>query len=252
MTVTTTTDIRLKIKRKDSSDGESYWEEFSIPFRKNMNVISALMEIQRNPINSNGEKVRSVAWEYNCLEEVCGACSMKINGKVRQACSTLVDRLEQPISLEPMETFPVEKDLVVNRDRMFDALKKIKGWIRIDGTYAMGAGSLISSDDQQEAYKYSTCMTCGCCLEACPNVNSKSPFIGPQALGQTKYFNMHPTGAQQKHERLEVIIGEEGISNCGNSQNCVQVCPKEIPLTTAIAELNKDANRYALWSWLKK
>ncbi|WP_144475714.1 succinate dehydrogenase iron-sulfur subunit [Cytobacillus oceanisediminis] len=245
-------EIVLKIKRKDSSDSEFYWEEFSIPFRKNMNVISALMEIQKNPVNSKGKKVRSVAWEYNCLEEVCGACSMRINGKVRQACSTLVDRLEQPIQLEPMETFPVEKDLVVNRDRMFTALKKIKGWIPIDGTYSMGPGPLISSQDQQEAYKFSTCMTCGCCLDACPNVNSGSPFIGPQALGQTKYFNMHPTGIQQKNARLEVIIGEEGIANCGSSQNCIAVCPKEIPLTTAIAELNSDANRFALWSWLKK
>lgn len=246
------TTIQLKVRRKDQLDGDSYWEEFSVPYRKNMNVISALMEVQKNPVNTNGEKVRSVAWEYNCLEEVCGACSMKINGKVQQACSTLVDRLEQPIQLEPMDTFPVEKDLVVNRDRMFNALKKIKGWVPIDGTYPMGPGPLIPSDEQQEAYKYSTCMTCGCCLEACPNVNSGSPFIGPQAIGQTKYFNMHPTGSLLKNERLEVIISDEGIANCGNSQNCVQVCPKGIPLTTALAELNREANRYSLWSWLRK
>ncbi|RFU64554.1 succinate dehydrogenase iron-sulfur subunit [Peribacillus saganii] len=244
--------VQLKVRRKDSTTGESYWEEFSVPFRTNMNVISALMEIQKNPVNAKGEKVRSVAWEYNCLEEVCGACSMRINGKVRQACSTLVDRLEQPITLEPMDTFPVEKDLVVDRSRMFNALQKIKGWVPIDGTYGLGSGPLISADHQQEAYKYSTCMTCGCCLEACPNVNSGSPFIGPQAMGQVKYFNMHPTGSLQKNERLEVVIGEEGIANCGSSQNCVQVCPKGIPLTTAIAELNRDGNRYALWSWLKK
>jgi succinate dehydrogenase / fumarate reductase, iron-sulfur subunit len=244
--------IRLKVKRKDDKESESYWEEFSIPYRPNMNVISALMEIQRNPVNTDGEKVRSVAWEYNCLEEVCGACSMRINGKVKQACSTLVEKLEQPIRLEPMETFPVEKDLVVDRQRMFDSLQKIKGWIPIDGTYAMGSGPLISSNEQQEAYKFSTCMTCGCCLDACPNVNSGSPFIGPQALSQTKYFNMHPTGKLTKNERLEVVIGDEGIANCGNSQNCVEVCPKEIPLTTALAELNHEANRYALWSWLRK
>ncbi|PLR75911.1 succinate dehydrogenase iron-sulfur subunit [Bacillus sp. V3-13] len=248
----TATRIHLKVKRRDEKGGEHYWEEFEVPYRNNMNVISVLMEIQKNPINSKGEKVRSVAWEYNCLEEVCGACSMKINGKVRQACSTLVDRLEQPIQLEPMDTFPVEKDLVVDRQRMFDNLKKIKGWIPIDGTYSLGSGQLISSDLQQEAYKYSTCMTCGCCLEACPNVNSGSPFIGPQALGQIKYFNMHPTGALQKKDRLEVVISDEGIANCGSSQNCVEVCPKGIPLTAAIAELNRECNRYSLSSWLKK
>lgn len=244
--------LHFKIKRQNEADTPSYWEEFNIPYRPNMNVISALMEIQRNPVNTNGEKVRAVTWDYNCLEEVCGACSMRINGKVRQACSALVDNLEQPIILEPMSTFPVEKDLVVNRERMFDALKKIKGWIPIDGTYALDSGPKIMPNEQQEAYEYSTCMTCGCCLDACPNVNSNSPFLGPQAMGQTKYFNMHPTGASKKEDRMEVIIGEEGISNCGNSQNCVQVCPKEIPLTTALAELNKAANRYAIRSWFRK
>ncbi|MCQ6268381.1 succinate dehydrogenase iron-sulfur subunit [Fictibacillus sp. WQ 8-8] len=244
--------LRFKIKRQDDSDAPSYWDEFDIPYRPNMNVISALMEIQRNPINVKGEKVRAVIWDYNCLEEVCGACSMRINGKVRQACSALVDKLEQPIILEPMSTFPIEKDLAVNRQRMFDGLKKIKGWIPIDGTYALDAGPNIFPTEQQEAYDYSTCMTCGCCLEACPNVNSRSPFLGPQAMAQVKYFNMHPTGAMKKDERMEVLIGEGGISNCGNSQNCVEVCPKEIPLTSAIAELNKEANRYALKSWFKK
>lgn len=243
--------IRIKVKRQDNANQAAYWEEFDIPYRVNMNVISALMEIQRNPVNIKGEKVRSVVWEYNCLEEVCGACSMKINGKVRQACSALVDKLEQPIVLEPMSTFPVEKDLAVNRQRMFDGLKKIKGWITIDGTYALGAGPEISQEEQQEAYKYATCMTCGCCLEACPNVNDHSPYLGPQAMAQAKYFNMHPTGAKKKNERMEVVIGDEGIVNCGNSQNCVQVCPKEIPLTTALAELNREANRFALKRWLK-
>jgi succinate dehydrogenase / fumarate reductase, iron-sulfur subunit len=242
--------IRLRIKRQKDAQSAPYWEEFDVPYRPNMNVISALMEIQRRPVNAKGEKVSAVVWESNCLEEVCGACSMKINGKVRQACSALIDRLEQPIILEPMSTFPVERDLIVNRQRMFEALKKIRGWITIDGSYPLGPGPSISQEEQQEAYKYATCMTCGCCLEACPNVNDRSPYLGPQAMAQVKYFNMHPTGKLQKRERMEVVIGEEGIANCGNSQNCVQVCPKNISLTTALAELNQEANRFALKKWL--
>ncbi len=66
------------------------------------------------------------SWEMSCLEEVCGACSMVINGKPRQACTALVDQLEQPITLEPMTTFPVVRDLAVDRSRMFDALRKLK------------------------------------------------------------------------------------------------------------------------------
>ncbi|GAB7386457.1 succinate dehydrogenase iron-sulfur subunit [Bacillaceae bacterium] len=242
--------IRLKIKRQKDAQSVPYWEEFDVPYRPNMNVISALLEIQRHPVNAKGEKVSAVVWESNCLEEVCGACSMKINGKVRQACTALIDRLQQPVVLEPMSTFPVERDLIVNRQRMFEGLKKIRGWITIDGTYALGPGPGISQEEQQEAYKYATCMTCGCCLEACPNVNDRSPYLGPQAMAQVKYFNMHPTGKLQKRERMEVVIGEEGIANCGNSQNCVQVCPKNIPLTTALAELNREANRFALKKWL--
>ncbi|GAX90107.1 succinate dehydrogenase iron-sulfur subunit [Effusibacillus lacus] len=244
--------IHLKVKRQDRPDGEAYWEEFKIPARPNMNVISALMEIQKNPVNSEGQKTRSVVWEYNCLEEVCGACSMVINGRVRQACSALIDKLKQPITLEPMSTFPVVKDLAVNRSRMFEGLKTIKGWVPLDGTYSLGPGPRISQDDQQFAYQFATCMTCGCCLEACPNVNDRSPYLGPQAMAQIHYFNSHPTGAMIKRERMDVVIGEEGIVNCGNSQNCVQVCPKEIPLTQALAELNKDANRHALKRWLSQ
>lgn len=243
--------IQLRVKRQKSKGDTPYWEEFQVPYRPGMNVISALMEIQRNPLNAKGEKVRSVVWEYNCLEEVCGACSMRINGKVRQACSALVDKLEQPIVLEPMSTFPVEKDLAVDRSRMFDALKAVKGWIPIDGTYPLGPGPKISPEAQQWSYDFSTCMTCGCCLEACPNVNDKSPYLGPQALAQAYYFNMHPTGSMRKERRLDTVIGDGGIANCGNSQNCVQVCPKEIPLTTALAELNRDANKSALRRLLK-
>lgn len=243
--------IRIRVKRKEAPNQPDYWDEFAVPYRRNMNVIAALMEIQRNPVNSQGEKVRAVVWESNCLEEVCGACSMIINGKVRQACSALVDQLAQPIVLEPMSKFPVQKDLHVNRQRMFDGLKKINGWIPIDGTYSLGAGPLISQDEQQEAYKYSTCMTCGCCLEACPNVNGRSLYLGPQTMMQAKYFNMHPTGGKHKKERMDAVIGAEGIVNCGNSQNCVKSCPKEIPLAAALAELNREANVYAMQKWFK-
>ena len=76
----------------------------------------------------------------NCLEEVCGACSMVINGKPRQSCTALIDQLEQPIRLKPMKTFPVVRDLQVDRSRMFNALKRVKAWIPIDGTYDLGPG----------------------------------------------------------------------------------------------------------------
>src|SRR5688572_4521445 len=107
--------VQFIITRQDSPEGATYQEKFEIPYRPNMNVISALMEIRRNPVNAEGKETTPINWDMNCLEEVCGACSMVINGKPRQSCTALVDQLTQPIRLEPMRTFPVVRDLQVDR-----------------------------------------------------------------------------------------------------------------------------------------
>ncbi|MGM8215538.1 succinate dehydrogenase iron-sulfur subunit [Bacillaceae bacterium W0354] len=241
--------IRLIIQRQDSPDSQPYEEEFQIPYRKNMNVISALMEIRRNPINAKGEETTPVHWEMGCLEEVCGACSMVINGKPRQSCTALIDQLEQPVKLEPMHTFPVIRDLAVDRSRMFDSLKKVKAWVPIDGTYDIGPGPRMAESKRQWAYELSKCMTCGVCLEACPNVNSNSNFIGPAPLSQVRLFNAHPTGALHKSERMDALLSEGGLQGCGNAQNCVEVCPKGIPLTTSIAALGREATVHTFKSF---
>ncbi|WP_240374667.1 succinate dehydrogenase iron-sulfur subunit [Bacillus piscicola] len=232
--------VRFIITRQDSPESEPYKEEFELNYRPNMNVISALMEIRRTPVNAQGKETTPVIWDMNCLEEVCGACSMVINGKARQSCTALVDQLEQPIRLEPMRTFPVVRDLLIDRSRMFDSLKRVKAWIPIDGTYDLGPGPRMAENKRQWAYELSKCMTCGVCLEACPNVNDKSDFIGPAPLSQVRLFNAHPTGEMNKAERLETLMGDGGLADCGNAQNCVQSCPKGIPLTTSIAALNRD------------
>jgi succinate dehydrogenase / fumarate reductase, iron-sulfur subunit len=242
--------VRFVITRRESPEAASFTEEFEIPYRPNMNVISALMEIQRNPVKADGGKTAPVCWESNCLEEVCGACSMVINGKPRQACTALVDKLEQPIRLEPMSTFPVVRDLVINRERMFTALKKVKAWIPIDGTYDLGPGPRMAESKRQWAYELSKCMTCGVCLEACPNVNDRNSFIGPASISQVRLFNAHPTGEMNAHERLDALMEEGGIEGCGNSQNCVRSCPKGIPLTTSIAAMNRDTTKHLFKQWL--
>ena len=231
--------ILFEVMRQDTADSESYMESFEIEYRPNMNVISALMEIQRNPVNADGKKTTPITWDMNCLEEVCGACSMVINGRPRQSCTALVDQLTQPIKLEPMKTFPVVRDLIVDRRVMFDSLKKIKAWVPIDGTYDLGEGPRMPERKRQWAYELSKCMTCGVCLDACPNVNDNTDFIGPALISQVRLFNTHPTGAMNKDERLDALMGDGGIAECGNSQNCVVACPKGIPLTTSIAAMNR-------------
>ncbi|HWI46921.1 MAG TPA: succinate dehydrogenase iron-sulfur subunit, partial [Rummeliibacillus sp.] len=211
-------------------------------YRPNMNVISVLMAVREHPVTVEGKNTTPVAWDMNCLEEVCGACSMVINGRPRQSCSSLVDQLTQPLKLQPMSTFPVIRDLQIDRSRMFDSLKKVKAWVRIDGSYDLGEGPRMPERKREWAYELSKCMTCGVCLESCPNVNSHSDFIGPAPLSQVRLFNSHPTGAMNKDERLKAIMSEGGLEGCGNSQNCVAACPKGIPLTTSIAALNRAAS----------
>ncbi len=234
--------IVLRVKRQENPQSRSYWEEFELPFLPHHNIVSMLMEIRRNPVNRQGKTVAPVVFHANCLEEVCGACTMVINGHVRQACTALAEQLPNPTTVEPMTKFPVIRDLWVDRSAMFEHLKKVHSWIPIDGTYDLGPGPRISSDVQQFAYLFSRCMTCGCCLEACPQVNSHSKFMGPAILGQTFLMSQHPTGAMHEDERVEALMGEGGVADCGNAQNCVEVCPKGIPLTTAIAWVGQRAS----------
>ena len=246
-------EVVLRIRRRERQDAEARWEEFAIPYRPNLNVISALMEIRKNPVTRDGKKTTPPVWEMNCLEQVCGICTMVINGRARQSCSALVDNLEpdKPITLEPMSKFPNVRDLVVDRSEMFDHLKRVKAWIEIDGSYDLGPGPRMSQEDVQERYAYSRCMTCGCCLEACPQYGDDN-YIGPQAIAQAKLFNMHPVGKTNIEDRLNGLMGDDGITNCGNAQNCLQVCPMGIPLTRAIYETNRDITVEALFGWLKK
>jgi len=242
--------VELRIRRRGGVDEKAYWEEFSVPYEQNMNVISALQAIQRNPINKRGERVSPVVWECNCLEEVCGACTMNINGQVRQACSALIDHLKQPIILEPMTKFPLIRDLMVDRKKMFDALIKVMAWVTIDGTHNLGPAPRIEQKTQEIAYPLQRCMTCGCCLEACPQYNERSPFIGVSAINQVRLFNLHPLGKMEAGKRLDAMMEKGGVHDCSNAQNCVQVCPKEIPLTDSIASVAGAVTIHALKKFL--
>lgn len=238
--------VLVKVKRQDAPDTASYWESFAVPHIPSMNIISVLMAIRENPVTTDGKQVAPVAWDSACLEEVCGSCTMLVNGKVRQSCTVLVDKIDKPIILEPMSKFPVVRDLVVDRSRMFDALKKVRAWIPIDGSYDLGPGPRMAERERAVAYELSRCITCGCCLEVCPQYNSDSAFIGAAAISQVRLFNMHPTGSMHKEGRLDAMMQEGGISDCGNAQNCVKACPKDIPLTDSIAEIGRETTVHAV------
>ena len=263
--------VRVRVLRQDVAGGESYWERFEVPHEPNMNVISVLQKIAAQARSQDGRKVAPVAWDCSCLEEVCGSCTMLINGRTRMACSALVDRLlaeDAEIELRPMTKFPVVRDLVVDRGRLFRALERVKAWVPVDDSYDHGPGPRIAPEEQEDAYPLAECISCGCCTEACPQFTKievarrddesaedfekrrraafDRAFVGPHAISQAMLFNSHPTGRMIADERLEALTSEGGIQMCGNAQNCVAVCPKKIPLTRSIARAGRAATVWAI------
>jgi succinate dehydrogenase / fumarate reductase iron-sulfur subunit len=266
--------FEVRVLRQDGPDEQSYWERHRVEHEPDMNITSVLQKIAAQAKTIDEQPVAPVCYESNCLEEVCGSCTMLINGRTRQACSALVDKLlaENPdeIELRPMSKFPVLRDLLVDRRRLFRALEKVKAWVPVDGYYDLGPGPRQSQADQQTAYPLSECMSCGCCLEACPqygkievdpvagesdaqydaraNAAYDSGFVGAHAISQAMLFNTNPTGKMNETERLDALMAPGGIQMCGNAQNCVAVCPKRIPLTTSIGR----AGRATTWRAIKK
>src|SRR5580700_7218618 len=232
--------IKVEIKRQSNPDATAITEKFEIPYRPGMNITSLLGEIALNPVDVSGRPTTPIVYDSNCLEEICGSCAMLINGKARMACSALVDKLEQPITLAPLSKFPIVRDLAVDRSVLFENLKAVQAWVPIDGTYDLGAGPRQFPQIQEQRYPLSNCISCCCCMEVCPQFNDSTNFVGAATIAQVKLFNMDPAGAVLKEERLRALAGEGGIQECGFAQNCVEACPKQLPLTEAISDVGRD------------
>jgi succinate dehydrogenase / fumarate reductase iron-sulfur subunit len=156
----------------------------------------------------------------------------------------------------------------VDRSRLFRSLERVKAWVPVDGSYDHGPGPRVSPEEQEDAYPLSTCISCGCCLEACPQFTKidvvrrddesqeafekrrrsafDEGFVGPHAISQAMLFNAHPIGKMIADERMESLTSHGGIQMCGNAQNCVAVCPKRIPLTRSIARAGRAATFWAI------
>ncbi|WP_263366103.1 succinate dehydrogenase iron-sulfur subunit [Edaphobacter bradus] len=237
--------IKVEIKRQAKPGAPAVTETFEVPYRPGMNITSLLGEIALNPVDAYGKPTTPITYDSNCLEEICGSCAMLINGKARMACSALVDKLQKenpgkPITLAPLSKFPVVRDLAVDRSVLFENLKRVKAWVPIDGTYDLGAGPRQHPQIQEQRYPLSNCISCCCCMEVCPQFNDVTNFVGAATIAQAKLFNIDPSGAVLAEDRLRALAGDGGIQECGFAQNCVQACPKELPLTEAISDMGRD------------
>lgn len=285
------TKFRLKIRRQLTPEAHGHWEIFevlqnpTIPLgtasTAGATVLSALLALREKPVNAEGMAVAPVAFDGGCLEEVCGACTMVINGQARPACTARLADLAQPVSLEPLRSFVVLRDLCVDLTRVLGALERARAWGVVDGTEdagflpggaiplevpsspgaAVGLGTNIRSGAGSERsgpmsqaltrrlIELSRCTLCAACLDACPQY-SATGFVGAAVIHRVHVLNQVSGGADGAVARLDALTLPGGISDCGNAQACVKACPQGLPLAESIATAGRAVTRQAIKKFL--
>lgn len=243
--------VKLKVRRQDEPGDKIYWDEFILNWDGDNTVADLLRMIAKDPFTADGESTSPVVWEDGCGSGHCGSCAMLINGKPLLACRAKVEDFPPaPIILEPLVKFPVVRDLWVDRSIIFESLKQLESWMKLDKYADTGPGAHITPDAADRAREFARCIHCGICIEACPSVSSISEYTGPAAIASSAaYLELNPSGHQS--ERMQYALMQPGGSaGCGKSLNCARLCPQGIPLTSAIAMVNQRINETA-WNRLR-
>lgn len=216
--------IILRISRSNPQAGTTKsFMEFKVPYEKWTTVLDAILEVKKHLDHSVGVR-------YSCRQATCGSCGMIINGKPRLACFTKITELNSSVvTVEPMNNFPIIRDLAVGFDRMFSIHKKLKPYIiRDDSEITTKTKEFLQTPEEVEKYiQFSNCIKCGLCNSSCPTMATDSSFIGPQALAQA-YRYIADNRDKGKDERLKIIDEPHGIWRCHFAGSCSVVCPKGV------------------------
>jgi len=216
--------ITLKISRfNPEHDEASGFMEFNVQYEKWTTVLEAILDVKKHHDHS-------VAVRYSCRQATCGSCGMIINGKPRLACFTKISELDSnTVTVEPMNNFPVIRDLAVKFEKLFDTHQKIKPYlIRDDTELVSDQKEFLQTPQEVEQYiQFANCIKCGLCNSACPTMATDSSFVGPQALAQA-YRYVADSRDKGKDSRLKIIDDSHGIWRCHFAGSCSQVCPKGV------------------------
>ncbi len=222
--------ITLRIARSNPSEGqEPSFSEFQIPVQKWTTVLEAILYVKQNFDHS-------VAVRYSCRQASCGSCGMKINGRPALACYTKVSELNSNvITVEPMNNFPIIRDLAVDFKQLISNHKKMKPFIiREDSEVTPESKEFIQTPQDLEKFlQFSYCIKCGLCNSACPTMATDTSFIGPQGLAQA-YRYVADNRDKGKDDRLKIVDDSHGIWRCHFAGSCSQVCPKGVDPAMAI------------------
>jgi len=221
--------ITLKVTRyRPEQEEEPTAQAYEVPFNEDWVVLDALNHIK-------DQMDGTLSYRWSCRMGVCGSCGMMINGEPKLTCATFLrDYYPGEIRVEPLDNFPVVRDLVIDMSDFLEKFQAVKPWIVRQEEKPVEEGEYLQTPDQLSDFKqFSMCINCMLCYSACPVYGPESDFIGPAALALAHRYNMDSRD-EGNEERQEVIASEEGIWNCTFVGECSEVCPKDVDPAAAI------------------
>ncbi len=223
--------ITLQVARyRPEQESAPTVQNYEVPFRKDWVVLDALNYIKDHLDGS-------LSYRWSCRMGVCGSCGMMVNGKPKLTCATfLSDYLPGPIRVEPLQYFPVIRDLVVDTTDFLRKLRRVQPWLVREEERPLAAGEYRQTPEQLSAYKqFSMCINCLLCYAACPIYGLEGSFVGPAAIALAQRYNLDSRD-EGARERLATLSQPGGIWECTFVGECTQACPKSVDPAGAIQQ----------------
>ena len=223
--------IILRVLRyRPEQDAKPTFQEYEVPYRKDWVVLDALNWIKEH-------KDGTLSFRWSCRMGVCGSCGMMVNGRARLTCNTFLREFyPEPITVEPLANFDIERDLVICMDPFIDKLKRVKPWIIRHDTKPVEEGPYHQTPAELYRYKqFSMCINCMLCYAACPVVGLHPEFIGPAALALGVRYLLDSRD-QGWDERMDEVASHHGVWGCTFVGECSEVCPKHVDPAAAIQQ----------------
>ena len=224
-------EVTLRIKRfNPEQDQKAHFEEYQVNVEPTDRVLDALNEVKWYHDGT-------LTYRRSCAHGICGSDAMRINGRNRLACKILMKDLGKKITLEPLMGFKVEKDLLVDMEKFFDAYKSVKPYLIAD--QPPGARERRQSPEERARFDDTTkCILCAACTTACPVTWTSDDFVGPAAIVNAHRF-IFDSRDQGGAERLKILNGGSGVWRCRTIFNCTDACPRDIKVTEAIEQVKR-------------